>query len=239
MNQEYMGATGYRKSISLKEKLGYRERLGVQRENILRKQVYAFVKRVSDIAISLCGMLFLFPVFLVLAALVYISDPGPVFFGHERLGKNGKKIKIWKFRSMRVNAEEIFAEFTEEQKAEFYREFKLEQDPRITAVGGFLRKSSLDELPQLFNIMKGDLSLVGPRPVVKEELEKYGDEKEEFLSVKPGLTGYWQANGRNLINYENGRKEMELYYVRHQSMLLDVKILFRTVGAVVKGKGAQ
>ena len=239
MNQEYMGATGYRKSISLKEKLGYRERLGVQRENILRKQVYAFVKRVSDITISLCGMLFLFPVFLVLAALVYISDPGPVFFGHERLGKNGKKIKIWKFRSMRVNAEEIFAEFTEEQKAEFYREFKLEQDPRITAVGGFLRKSSLDELPQLFNIMKGDLSLVGPRPVVKEELEKYGDEKEEFLSVKPGLTGYWQANGRNLINYENGRKEMELYYVRHQSMLLDVKILFRTVGAVVKGKGAQ
>ena len=239
MNQEYMGATGYRKSISLKEKQGYRERLGVQRANILRKQVYAFVKRVSDIAISLCGMLFLFPVFLVLAALVYISDPGPVFFGHERLGKNGKKIKIWKFRSMRVNAEEIFAEFTEEQKAEFYREFKLERDPRITTVGGFLRKSSLDELPQLFNIMKGDLSLVGPRPVVKEELEKYGDEKEEFLSVKPGLTGYWQANGRNLINYENGRKEMELYYVRHQSILLDVKILFRTVGAVLKGKGAQ
>lgn len=239
MNQEYMGATGYRKGISLEEKLGYRERLGIQRENILRKQVYAFVKRVSDIAISLCGMLLLFPVFLVLAALVYISDPGPVFFGHERLGKNGKKIKIWKFRSMRVNAAEIFDNFTEKQKEEFYRDFKLENDPRITPVGAFLRRSSLDELPQLFNILKGDLSLVGPRPIVEAELEKYDDMKEKFLSVKPGMTGYWQANGRNLINYENGRKEMELYYVEHQCVWLDIKILFQTVGAVVKGKGAQ
>ena len=140
---------------------------------------------------------------------------------------------------MRVDADDIFEGFSKEQKEMFYRDFKLEEDPRITGIGNFLRKSSLDELPQLFNILKGDLSLVGPRPVVEEELEKYGMYKKKFLSVKPGLTGYWQANGRNLINYENGRKEMELYYIDHQSIGLDLKILAQTVFAVIKGRGAQ
>lgn len=240
MSKEYI-STAYRESISLKEKMGYRERL-LYKEHMKRiggKRVYMFSKRTADIVFSLCGMMILFPVFLILGAMVYVSDPGPVFFKHERLGRNGKKIKVWKFRSMRVNSEEIFANFTDGQKEEFYREFKLENDPRVTKIGHFLRKSSLDELPQLLNILKGDLSFVGPRPIVEEELEKYGNKKEQFLSVKPGLTGYWQANGRNLVNYENGRKEMELYYVEHQNLMLDIKILFQTVGAVVKGKGAQ
>lgn len=225
MNQEYAGTVKYAEQLAAKTNE--------------RKGLYHVIKRGADVAVSLTGMVVLSPLFLLLAALVYMDDPGPVLFAHERVGKGGKKIRIWKFRSMRVNAEDIFEGFSEEQKEAFYRDFKLEADPRITELGHFLRKSSLDELPQLFNILKGDLSLVGPRPVVAGELEKYGMQKKKFLSVKPGLTGYWQANGRNLINYENGRKEMELYYIDHQSLWLDVKILLQTFFAVVKGKGAQ
>lgn len=225
MSQEYFSGTEYADNLRTKSKA---ERRG-----------YFFAKRICDIVVSLTGLVILSPIFLILAALVYISNPGPVIFVHERLGKNGTKIRIWKFRSMYVNADEIFKNFTEEQKREFYREFKLEDDPRITRVGKFLRKSSLDELPQLFNILKGDLSLVGPRPIVEEELEKYGTRSRKFLSVKPGLTGYWQVNGRNLINYENGRQEMELYYVEHCNVLLDIRILFQTLGAVMKQRGAQ
>lgn len=240
MSKEYI-STAYHDVIKIENRVKHQEKLVSQAfmQEFWKKQVYSFGKRVFDIVFSICGIVIVFPLFLLLGALVYINDPGPIFFGHERLGKKGKKIKIWKFRSMKINSEEIFANFSDEQKEEFYREFKLENDPRVTKIGNFLRKSSLDELPQLFNILKGDISFVGPRPVVEKELEKYGDQKETFLSIKPGLTGYWQANGRNLINYENGRKEMELYYVEHRSMMLDIKILFQTVGAVVKGKGAQ
>ncbi len=205
----------------------------------IRTFMYRGIKRLVDIAAALTGMIVLSPVFATLAVLVYISDPGKIFFGHTRYGMHGKKIKIWKFRSMYMNAEEMFNNFTEEQKEEYYKNFKLEQDPRITKIGNFLRKSSLDELPQLWNILCGELTLVGPRPVVAEELEKYGSDKEKFLSVKPGLTGYWQANGRNLVTYENGRKEMELYYVENQSFFLDMQIMVKTAGAVIKGRGAQ
>lgn len=236
MNQEYADTTVYRKTLDYSMSS---EGHVSSADTFHRKFAYAAMKRSFDFIASLCGMVILSPVFAVIAAVVYFSDPGPVFYGHERLGKNGKKIRIWKFRSMFTNADEIFSDFTEEQKEEFYRDFKLENDPRITRIGNFLRKSSLDELPQLWNILRGDLSLVGPRPVVKEELKKYGSDAEYFLSVKPGLTGYWQANGRNLVNYENGRKEMELYYVKHQSAVLDVEILLKTVAAVVRGKGAQ
>ncbi len=140
---------------------------------------------------------------------------------------------------MYINSEEIFENFTEEQKEEYYADFKLENDPRITKIGNFLRKSSLDELPQLWNIFCGDLSFVGPRPIVEGELAKYGADAKKLLSVKPGLTGYWQANGRNLVNYDNGRKEMELYYIENRSVWLDTKILFQTAGAVLRGRGAQ
>lgn len=225
MSQEYAGTVKYAEEFPAKASE--------------KKRIYSFLKRSGDVAVSLTGMIILSPVFLLLAVLVYMDDPGPILFAHQRVGKDGRKIRVWKFRSMRVNAEDIFEGFSKEQKEMFYRDFKLEEDPRITGIGNFLRKSSLDELPQLFNILKGDLSLVGPRPVVEEELEKYGMYKKKFLSVKPGLTGYWQANGRNLINYENGRKEMELYYIDHQSIGLDLKILAQTVFAVIKGRGAQ
>ena len=229
MSQEYMGT-----AVGVKKPSGIRTA-----GKPLRRYAYMFAKRVFDIGMSFCGIVVLSPVFFLLMLIVYFSDPGPVFFRHERVGKDGKKIRIWKFRSMYINSDEIFENFTEEQKEEFYTDFKLENDPRITNIGNFLRKSSLDELPQLWNIFCGDLSFVGPRPIVEEELEKYGEDAEKLLSVKPGLTGYWQANGRNLVNYDNGRKEMELYYIENQSAGLDLQIMFQTVGAVLGGKGAQ
>lgn len=229
MSQEYMG------TVASGENLG---RISVRRKPLSR-YTYAFGKRVFDVIGSLSAMILLIPVFMLLAVIVYITDPGSVIYRHERLGKDGRKIKIWKFRSMYKNSDEIFQNFTEEQKEEFYRDFKLDNDPRITPIGNFLRRSSLDELPQLLNIFCGDLSFVGPRPIVEEELEKYGTDAERFLSVKPGLTGYWQANGRNLIGYENGRREMELYYVENQCTGLDLKILIKTVSTVIQGKGAQ
>ena len=137
-----------------------------------------------------------------------------------------------------MNAEAMIADFTPEQKAEWEQNFKLDNDPRITRIGRILRKTSLDELPQLLNIAKGDLSIVGPRPVVTDELEKYGKNKEKFLSVTPGLTGYWQAYARSNCSYEQ-RMEMELYYVENANLLWDIKIVFATVGAVIKGRGAK
>ena len=229
MSQEYVGTAVSPENL---------ERITVRRRSLFQF-TYAFGKRTFDLVGSLIAMVVLAPLFLLLAVIVYASDPGTVIYGHERLGKDGRKIKIWKFRSMYQNSDEIFENFTKEQKEEFYRDFKLNHDPRITPIGNFLRRSSLDELPQLFNIFCGDLSFVGPRPVVEEELKKYGADAKNFLSVKPGLTGYWQANGRNQIGYENGRKEMELYYVENQCTLLDMKILVKTVGTVIQGKGAQ
>lgn len=229
MSQEYMST-----AVRVKEQSGVHAT-----KKMLGRYAYVFGKRVFDIIASFLGLVVLSPIFLLILAVVYISDPGPVFYRHERVGKGGKKIRIWKFRSMYINSDEIFENFTKEQKEEFYADFKLENDPRITRIGNFLRRSSLDELPQLWNIFCGDLSFVGPRPIVEEELEKYGEDAKKLLSVKPGLTGYWQANGRNLVNYDNGRKEMELYYVEHQGPVLDGKILLKTVGAVVNGKGAQ
>ena len=145
---------------------------------------------------------------------------------------------LLKFRSMHVNAEDMINEFSPEQRAEWEENFKLEDDPRITRIGKFLRKSSLDELPQLINILRGELSIVGPRPVVTEELERYGENKEKFLSVTPGLTGYWQAYARSTCSDEQ-RRERELYYVDYASFWGDIKIMFATVGAVLRGKGAK
>jgi len=138
---------------------------------------------------------------------------------------------------MVVNAQEVFEAFTPEQKAEFEKNFKLENDPRITRIGNFLRKSSLDELPQLVNIIMGNMSVVGPRPIVKKELVKYGKDVDKLLTVKPGLTGFWQANGRSDTSYEE-RVKMDMYYIDHRSFFMDIKIIFQTVKSVIKGEGA-
>ncbi len=199
---------------------------------------YSILKRLFDLFFSIFSVCILSPVFLILIIIVKLDDPkGKVFFAHKRVGKNGKEIKIYKFRSMVHNAEELIEKFTDEQKKEYYTYFKLENDPRITKVGKFLRKTSLDELPQLINIIKGDLSIVGPRPVIEKEIELYGDKKDLFLSVQPGLTGYWAVNGRSTTDY-NERMQLELYYVEHRCISLDLQIIFKTFGAVLKGEGA-
>ena len=193
--------------------------------------LYRAIKRIFDIVSSLCMVLILSPVFVLIAILVKGEDGGNVFYKHQRIGMNGKKIGIYKFRSMKLNADKLEDMLTAEQLEEYQREFKIDNDPRVTKIGDFLRRSSLDELPQLINIIKGDLSVIGPRPVIEQELSRYeGSDREKFLSVKPGLTGYWQAYARNNATYESGKRQrMELYYVDHASVWLDIKILFRTV----------
>ena len=202
--------------------------------------IYAVVKRTADIVGSLLGIILLSWLFLILIILVIADDGGTPFYGHPRIGKNGKRIKVWKFRSMRQDAGELASLLTPEQLEQYRTEFKIDNDPRITRIGNFLRKSSLDELPQLFNILRGDLSIVGPRPIVEQETEIYGRDVAKLLSIRPGLTGYWQAYARNNATYETGeRQKMEMYYVDHQGIKLDLKILFRTVGSVFKQEGAQ
>lgn len=203
-----------------------------------KKKPYLYIKRGMDIIFSILGLIILSPVFLIIAIAIKIESKGPVFFGHTRIGKNGKVIKIYKFRSMVQNAEELIKQFTPEQMKEYKENYKLVDDPRITKTGKFLRKTSLDELPQLLNILKGELSIIGPRPVVTEELKKYGENASKFLSVTPGLTGYWAANGRSCTSYEE-RMKMELYYVDNISFKTDFKIFLKTIVSVLKREGAM
>ena len=158
-----------------------------------KKEIYKIVKRGMDIFIASISLVLLLPLFLIITIAIKLDSKGKVIFKHKRIGKDGKEIYIYKFRTMVENAQDLIKSFTPEQKKEFRENFKLENDPRITKVGNFLRKNSLDELPQLINILKGDLALIGPRPVINDELEKYSTNKSKFLSVTPGLTGYWQV----------------------------------------------
>lgn len=205
--------------------------------NSVRKKVYLAIKRLIDIIGSLIGIILLSPIYIIIAILIKFDSPGKIVFGHTRKGKGGKDIKVYKFRTMYSNANEIFESFTSEQKEEYYKNFKLDNDPRVTKLGGFLRKTSLDELPQLFNILKGDMTIIGPRPIVEKEISKYGNKAEKLFSVVPGLAGYWQANGRSYTTYEE-RVEMDMYYIDNMSFYLDVKILFQTAISVLKGEGA-
>ena len=199
---------------------------------------YLIVKRTIDILGALIGLVLLSPIFLIVAIAIKLDSKGPIIFGHTRKGLHGKDIKVYKFRTMYENSKEIFDNFTEEQKKEFYINFKLDNDPRITKLGHFLRKTSLDELPQLFNILKGDMSIVGPRPIVEGEIERYGKYSKKLFSVMPGLTGYWQANGRSDTTYEE-RVAMDMYYIDNRSTVLDIKIIFKTFISVIKKEGAM
>ncbi|MDR1754953.1 MAG: sugar transferase [Eubacterium sp.] len=210
-----------------------------------KHSVYRLIKRTIDIVLSILSLILFSPLFLIIYALIKLEDlkkpkesRGAVFFSHSRLGLHGKPITVHKFRSMVCNAQDLITKFSPEQKKEFEENFKLKDDPRITNIGKLLRKTSLDELPQIWDIFIGNLSIVGPRPIVFQELEKYGDNKDRFLSVKPGLTGYWQVSGRSSVSYDE-RVELELYYVDHQSFCLDFLIIFKTVIAVLSGKGAR
>lgn len=213
----------------------------VTTQNYARPKLYLFVKRMFDIVVSLCALILLSPVFLIIAWLIKTKDGGPAI--HTRLckGKDGNTYKMYKFRSMVMDADNLERWLSPEQLKTYLAECKLDNDPRITPVGRFLRKTSLDELPQLVSVLKGDMSLVGPRPVVDVEMKNYSQhELQILLESKPGITGYWQVNGRSDSTYESGkRQEMELYYVAHCSLLFDLKILFKTVLVVLRGKGAK
>lgn len=202
---------------------------------------FAVTKRLMDILIALLAIIVSLPITIATAIAIKLEDGGPVLYKSERIGQYGKKFYIYKFRSMKLNADKLEDMLSPEELKKYYKEFKLDNDPRITKVGEFIRKHSIDELPQFFNILKGDMALIGPRPLVEQEVEiNYPDKKELLLSLKPGLTGYWQAYGRNNIGYENGeRQRMELYYIEHAGWNLDIKIVMRTAKVVINGDGAQ
>lgn len=194
-----------------------------------------FLKRALDLIIAVILILFLSPIFILLGVLVILEDGWPIIYRRRVAGKNGP-FDAYKFRSMRKDADAVLAA-NPILKKEFERNFKLKNDPRITRLGRALRKLSLDELPQLFNVLRGQMSLVGPRMISPEELKKYGANQGMLLSVKPGLTGYWQVNGRQEVDYEE-RVRMDLHYIRNWSIGMDLKILFKTPYAVVKKEGA-
>ena len=177
----------------------------------------------------------------IVAIVNFINkENGPLFYSHERIGKDGKHFKMYKFRSMVVGADEILEKMMsedEEVRKEFEETRKLKNDPRITKIGKILRKTSLDEFPQFINVLKGEMSLVGPRAVIEGEIELFGEHKSEVLSVKPGITGYWAANGRSDTTYEE-RVKLETYYANNMSIPLDIEILAKTVISVVKKEGA-
>lgn len=223
--------------VILNDELRITAKMTRRTDETLSRANYIQMKRVLDVIVASIGLVILSPVFLLLAILIKVNSKGSVFFAHTRIGKDGKKFKMYKFRTMYENAEEMIKNFSPEQKKEWEENYKLKEDPRITSIGKILRKTSLDELPQIINIIKGDLSIIGPRPVIDRELEKYGESKEKFLSITPGLTGYWQANGRSETTYKQ-RMKMELYYVDHISLRLDLQIFFKTFVSIFKREGA-
>ncbi len=219
----------------------FNEKLLILRlKNNLARPLNRYLKTVLDYLLTIAGTILILPLLLFIAAWIYIDSPGPIIFKHARIGKNGKLFPCYKFRSMCFNANEKLVELLANNPAareEWKRDFKLKNDPRITKSGAFLRKTSLDELPQIFNVLRGDMSLVGPRPVVQEELARYGEFVQDYLMVKPGITGMWQVNGRSDTTYEE-RVQMDVWYVRNWSVWLDVMLLWRTIKAVFKCEGA-
>jgi len=205
----------------------------------VKRVIRRTVKRSFDLAGASLLLVLLAPVLLGIAWAVR-RDGGPAIFGHERVGRNGRPFKCLKFRSMVANADEVLKALLArdaDARAEWDREFKLKNDIRITPIGRLLRKTSLDELPQLMNVLKGDMSLVGPRPIVEAELERYGADVRYYLMAKPGMTGLWQVSGRNDVDYST-RVSLDVSYVREWSLRRDIGILFRTINVVLRGSGA-
>lgn len=201
--------------------------------------MYRYIKRLLDIIASLFGLIILIPIcILVKISFLCKGDKKSIFFKHTRIGKDGKPFIMYKFRSMVHNAEELLEELLKDERyrKEWAENQKIEKDPRITTIGAFLRKTSLDELPQLLNVLKGDMSLVGPRPLVEGELEEHGGSKL-YWKEKPGITGWWGSHGRSDVDYEQ-RLELEYYYIRNISFKLDVICIFKTITAVLNHEGA-
>lgn len=193
--------------------------------------IYLLCKRTIDIIGSLTGIILLSPLFLLVAIAIKVEDPkGKIFFSQERCGKNNKHFPMYKFRSMVSNAEELLEELMEQNEMDG-PVFKIKEDPRITKVGKFIRKTSIDELPQLFNILMGDMSIVGPRPAIPHEVAEYDDYQKQRLLVKPGLTCIWQVSGRNSIGFDEW-VDMDLEYIQKRNLWMDIKLIFKTVGVL-------
>lgn len=217
------------------------EQQGVQRTS-LRELGYRFIKRIFDIVCGLIGLICLIPLTILVKIISVCSgDHKSIFYTQKRIGKNGREFKLYKFRSMVPNADEILEQTLKMDKvrAEEWKKYqKFEHDPRITKIGNILRKTSLDEVPQFINILKGDMSMIGPRPLVPGELDLHNGNHEIYESVRPGITGWWACNGRSATTYAE-RLELEYYYVKNKSLWLDIKCVFKTISAVITKKGAK
>lgn len=198
--------------------------------------VNLFLKRLVDILLSSFGIILIIPVFIITAIAINLDSKGPIFFKQKRIGKNGMPFSMYKFRSMVINAEELKSKLNNLNEAEG-PVFKIKKDPRITTVGRFIRKYSLDELPQLFNVLKGEMSLIGPRPPLPNEVEQYDDYQWRRLDIVPGITGLWQVSGRSNLSFDDW-VNLDIYYIENWSIAFDIKILLRTIPAVINGRGS-
>ena len=218
------------------ESIAFSATVSLSRGRSSGERLYEWLNRLSAAVL----IVLFSPVLLLVTLVIWRVDGGPILFGHYRVGKGGRLIKVLKFRSMRVDAQQRLAELLATDlaaRAEWERDFKLAEDPRITPIGRFLRRSSLDELPQLFNVLRGDMLLVGPRPITVQELRRYGPVRWHYLSVTPGITGLWQVSGRNELSYPE-RVQLDKTYVEERNWKLDLEILLRTVLVVLTGRGA-
>ena len=206
-------------------------------ENKQNLRVYKICKRIIDIIGAGLGLILLSPIIAVVACAVKVTSKGPIFFSQKRVGKNGELFEMYKFRSMVVNAEELKGNL-EDQNEMSGPMFKIKDDPRVTKVGKFIRKTSIDELPQLWNVLKGDMSLVGPRPSLPKEVEQFDNWMFKRLSVRPGLTCYWQVSGRNNIDFEDWMK-LDCRYVDERNLWIDIKLIFKTVFVLFGDKNAH
>jgi len=197
---------------------------------------YRIAKRTVDIVVSLTVLAFALPLMVVISAAIVATSPGPVIFRHKRIGRHGRMFFCLKFRTMVKNAEKLL-ETDPALKTQYAESFKIDNDSRVTPLGRFLRKTSLDELPQLFNVLHGDISLIGPRPIVRSELIKYGSFAAKLLSVTPGLSGLWQVSGRSDVGYDE-RIQFDMRYIDQRSLLLDAKLILQTIGVVLTRRGA-
>lgn len=213
------------------------KQLEFENESSMDFSLYEVIKRLIDVICSFIGVVILSPLFIIIAIIIKITSKGPVFFSQKRVGKKGKEFDMYKFRSMVVNAEELKEKLAAQNEMSGPM-FKMKDDPRVTKVGKIIRKTSIDELPQLWNVLKGDMSLVGPRPSLPKEVDKFEKWMHKRLEVKPGLTCYWQVSGRNNIDFEDWMK-LDIRYVEERSTWIDIKLIFKTVRVLFGDKNAH
>ncbi|MEH7512314.1 sugar transferase [Gottfriedia acidiceleris] len=219
------------------EQLEYASQPLLSMETVEKSWIYSFTKRLMDLFGAIFGLILLLPVFILVAIFIKVEDPkGPIFFFQTRVGKNGKIFKMYKFRSMVTDAEERLKELLQYNEVSGAM-FKMKDDPRITRIGKFIRKTSIDELPQLFNVLLGEMSLVGPRPPLPREVEEYTDYDKQRLLVTPGCTGLWQVSARNSVGF-NEMVELDLKYINNRSIIYDIKLILKTVGLLLGSKNA-